>query len=282
MTTTLLPHKRKYGGGASSVRTGSSIREARGGWLLSALIVLLLIGSWQGVIWVKHLEPWLLPSPWEVLQSLGSEETRTLILTNMGVTLTEAVVGFLLCLLVGIGLAVLMFWSRILHDALYPLIIASQAVPIIAIAAVLVVVLGYGLTPKVVVVVLFSFFAVTISVYDSLQTLDPELPAVLRTLGATPWQVLRTARLPAALPGVFTGAKLAITYSISAAVYSEWVGSTGGLGYILQQSANQFAAAQVFAIVFVLAALGIVAFTLVALLERLCIPWAHQNTQHSR
>src|SRR5207247_9774505 len=112
----------------------------------------------------------------------------------------------------------------------------------------LVVVLGYGLTPKVVVVRRFSCFAITVNVYDARQTLDPGRPGVLRTLGAPRWDVLRTARLPAALPGFFTGAKLAVTYSVAAAVYSEWVGSTAGLGYAVQQAANQYAEARVFAL----------------------------------
>src|SRR5207302_6746141 len=128
---------------------------------------------------------------------------------------------------------------RIMRDALYPLLIASQAIPTIAIGAVLVIAIGYGAAPKVIVVVLYSFFAVTVNVYDSLQSLDPEMPALLKTLGASSWQVLRAARIPAALPGFFTGAKLAVAYCISGAIYGEWVGATGGLGYALQMAANQ-------------------------------------------
>jgi putative hydroxymethylpyrimidine transport system permease protein len=244
------------------------------GWLLSVLIVVLCLLAWQALIWAEHLEPWLLPGPLAVLAAFGRPEVQSLILDNLPVTLTEALVGFVASVAIGAGLAVAMFASRVLRDALYPLVIASQAIPTIAIGAVLVVALGYGLAPKVVVVVLYAFFAVTVSMYDSLQAQDPELPAVLRTLGASSWQILRTARLPAALPGLFTGARLAATYSVSGAIYGEWVGSTGGLGYALQQAANQFQAATVLAIVVVMAALGVLAFAALALLERLCIPWA--------
>ena len=244
------------------------------GWGLSALIVVGFLAGWQALVVLEHLESWILPSPLDVLAAFGREETRSLILDNVGITLTEAGIGFAASLVVGIGLAVAMFASRILRDALYPLTVASQAVPTIAIAAVLTVALGYGLAPKIVVVVLYAFFAVTVSVYDSLQSLDPELPALLRTLGATPWQILRTARIPAALPGFFTGAKLAVTYSVAAAIYGEWVGATGGLGYALQQAANQFHADVVIAIVVVMAALGVAAFAVVAVLERVVTPWA--------
>jgi ABC-type nitrate/sulfonate/bicarbonate transport system permease component len=243
------------------------------GWLLSALIVALLILCWQAAIWIWHLESYVLPTPRQVVEAFGQADTRNLILDNIGPTITEALIGFAICLVVGSALAVAMFASRIMRDALYPLLIASQAIPTIAIGAVLVVALGYGPAPKIVVVVLYSFFAVSVNVYDSLQSLDPELPELLRTLGASPWQVLRTARIPAALPGFFTGAKLAVTYSISGAIYGEWVGATGGLGYALQMAKNQLASTTVLAIVVVMAILGLLAFAAVALLERLIIPW---------
>ena len=251
------------------------VRQRGAGWLLSALIVVALLLCWQAVIWMGHLEEYILPTPLQVLGAFGESDTRNLILDNLGPTLTEALSGFVLCLVVGSLLAVAMFASRVVRDGLYPLLIASQAVPTIAIGAVLLVALGYGPQPKIAVVVLYSFFAVSVNVYDSLQGLDPELPALLRTLGASPWQVLWTARVPAALPGFFTGAKLAATYSISGAIYGEWVGATGGLGYALQMAANQNHSPTVLAIVVVMAVLGILAFSIVALLERLFVPWSH-------
>ncbi|HVA92535.1 MAG TPA: ABC transporter permease [Chloroflexota bacterium] len=266
----------------SGVRTAIAARRRRGGWfrsgwLLSILIVAFLLGCWQGAVALWHLESYILPSPLEVAQAFGKHDTQSLILTNITVTIEEALAGFAACLVVGVGLAICMFSSRVLRDALYPLLIASQAIPTIAIGAILVIALGYGPAPKIVVVILYSFFAVTVSVYDSLLTLDPELPAVLRTLGASPWQVLRIARLPAALPGFFTGAKLAVAYSVSGAIYGEWVGSTGGLGYALQMASAAMEAPTVLAVVVVMAALSLAAFAAVAVLERLCTPWARRR-----
>ena len=254
----------------------TTTRPRRRGLVISALIILAALGAWQLATAALHLETWVLPTPVEVAAAFTQPDTQALIVDNLWPTVEEAAVGFAICVGIGVGLAAAMASSRVVRDGLYPLLIASQAIPIIAIAAVLVVVLGYGLAPKVVVVVLFSFFAITVNVYDALQTLDPELPGLLRTLGASRWDVLRTARLPAALPGFFTGAKLAVTYSVAAAVYSEWVGSTAGLGYAVQQAANQFAEARVFALVLVMAALGLFSFAGVAVLERLCVPWARQ------
>lgn len=252
------------------------VNRAWRGRLLSALLVLAVLVAWQAATRLLHLEGWLLPAPSDVVASFGDPDTQSAIRDNIGVTVEEALVGFALSLVVGVVLAVAMSLSRIVRDGLYPLLITSQAIPTIAIAAVLVVVFGFGLLPKVVVVVLFSFFAVTVNVYDALQDVDPELPGLLRTLGASWWDVLRTARLPAALPGFFTGARLAVTFSISAAVYAEWIGSSGGLGYALIQATNDFQAARVFALVAVMAALSLAGFAVVSFLEWLCVPWARR------
>lgn len=255
------------------------VRQRRGAaWrhLLAPLVVLTILGLWQAATWLLHLEPWLLPAPTDVIASFGDPETQALIRDNVGVTVGEAVAGFGIAVVVGVGLAWVMSASRLMRDALYPLLVASQAVPVIAISAVLVVAFGFDAAPKIIVVVLYSFFAITVNVYDALQDLDPDLPGLLRTLGASRWDILRTARVPAALPGFFTGARLAIAYSIAAAVYGEFVGATGGLGYALQRAANSFKAPQVFALVVVMAALSLLGFAAVALAERLLIPWGRQ------
>ncbi len=248
--------------------------KARG---LSLVIVALALALWQGVISFYHVPSWLAPAPGDVWASFSDPDTQTLIGANIWTTVEEALAGFVLAVLIGAVLAGAMAASRVVRDGLYPLLIASQAIPTIAIGAVLVVAFGYGLTPKVVVVVLFSFFAVTVSVYDALQTLDPDLPGVLKTLGAARRDILVTAYLPAALPGLFTGAKLAATYAVAAAVYGEWTGATSGLGYALIEAKTQSPPAQVFAIVAVMAALGVVAFTLVAVLEWLALPWRRRS-----
>ena len=166
---------------AQAVRT--TTRPRRRGLVISALIVLAALGAWQLATAALHLETWVLPTPVEVAAAFTQPDTQALIVDNLWPTLEEAAVGFAICVGIGVGLAAAMASSRVVRDGLYPLLIASQAIPIIAIAAVLVVVLGYGLAPKVVVVVLFSFFAITVNVYDALQTLDPDLPGC-----CAPWE----------------------------------------------------------------------------------------------
>jgi len=278
------PAYRDKGSEASfSTDISPSPAHGRGGWgvratrLLAPLIVLALLGLWQGVTSALHLQAWLLPSPGDIVAAFRDPDTQAQLTSNLWPTVEEALVGFICCCVVGVALAWAMAASRIVRDALYPLLIASQAIPIIAIAAVLVVVFGFGLTPKVIVVVLYSFFAVTVNVYDALETLDPELPGLLRTLGASRWDIVRTARIPAALPGFFTGAKLAVTYSVAAAVFAELVGATGGLGPMLITAANGLKEPQVFAVMVVLALLSVAGFAVVALLEWLLVPWARRG-----
>ena len=239
-----------------------------------SVFVLLFIILWQAVIWVMHLESWLLPSPYDVITGFGRADTQAILKIDLWPTVDEALIGFALAVAGGVALAAAMNLSRLFRTGMYPLLIASQAVPTIAIAAVLVVLFGYGLAPKVVVVFLFCFFSVTVNVDDAIRDLDPELPQLLRTLGASRWYIFRVAGLPSALPGLFTGARLAATYCVAAAVYGEWVGATGGLGYGLQMASYQNDQTLVFDLVLVMALLGIGAFTALTLLERLCIPWA--------
>ncbi len=247
------------------------------GWVLAVCIVLAALALWQSAVSLLHVQAWLLPSPGDVAAAFQDPDTQAQIANNLWPTVEEALAGFACCCVVGVALAWAMALSRTVRDALYPLLIASQAIPIVAIAAVLVVVFGFGLAPKVVVVVLYSFFAVTVSVYDALQTLDPELPGLLRTLGASRWGIARTARFPAALPGFFTGAKLAVTYSVAAAVFGELAGATRGLGPVLVKAANGLDEPQVFAVTAVLGLLSVAGFALVALLEWVCVPWARRQ-----
>lgn len=244
-----------------------------GSLLLSLGVLAGFIALWQAITALWHLEAWLLPSPWDVARALADPSTRLSLWQNSGTTVQEALLGFGAALVVGAGLAGAMFVLPWLRRALYPLLVASQTVPLIAFAAVLIVVFGYGMAPRVFVVAFYAFFAITVNVYDGLLVVDDEQTDMLAALGGSTWQIWRSARIPAALPHLFTGIKLAITYSVAGAVYSEWVGASGGLGYLTIQYVNQFAEAQVFATVVLISALGIGCFALAAVAEWLCLRW---------
>jgi len=241
---------------------------------VAAIVALGGLLVWQVVDFFGDIPRWQLPSPWEVLQALGDHPG--VIARHAGVTAQEALLGFAIAVAFGFALAVAIAHSRLLERALYPYVIASQAVPIIAIAPVLVIWFGFGLLPKIVVIVLITFFPIAINTVDGLRNVDPDLLRLMRTMGATRWQVFRMVRLPSALPLFFSGAKVAAAVSVIGAILGEWVGASEGLGYLIKLDSAQFLTARVFASIFVLAAMGIALFALVSAIERRAAPWARR------
>jgi putative hydroxymethylpyrimidine transport system permease protein len=246
-------------------------------WLLPAALLALLIGAWQLAAttgWIADaldLQDFLVPSPAEIADSLW--ENRELLAENAWVTLREIVLGIACALLVGSGFAVLMHRWQILRDAAYPLIVASQTIPIVVIAPILVVWFGYGLAPKIVIVALICFFPITVAVLDGLRSVDPEAVKLMRSLDASRWQLFRRVEAPAALPSLFTGAKIAVVIAPIGAVFAEWAGSSSGLGHLIQSDTAQFEVARQFATVVVLAAMALALMALTALAERRVVSW---------
>ena len=244
-------------------------------YALSAVLALAALIIWQAVSFFGSIEPWLLPSPGEVLESFADD--TSLIFRHAWVTAQEALLGFLIAVAVGFGLALGITSFRAFEKAVYPYVIASQAVPIIAIAPVLVVWFGFGLMPKIIVIVLITFFPVAINTVDGLRNVDPDMMTLMRTMGASRWQVFRLVRLPSALPLFFSGVKIAAAVSVIGAVLGEWVGASEGLGYLITRSSAQFLTARVFASIFVLSAMGLFLFFIVSRVERAVTPWAQRG-----
>ena len=245
--------------------------EIAGRWAAPALLLGLLLVVWE--VWVRLADTpaWLLPPPSAIGRTLIDD--RALLARHARVTATEVGLGFALALAAGVLLAVAIDASRLLERAVYPLVVASQTVPVPALAPLLLVWFGYGLTPKVLVAALVAFFPITVGMVDGLRGTDREVLRLLRTLGAGPWTRFRLAKLPSALPGLFSGARIGAAVSVIGAVFGELVGASAGLGYLTTRAAADFATARVFAAVIVLAAMGIALFGLVALAERLLLPW---------
>lgn len=246
-------------------------------WALPALVVAALIGAWQvaattGTIAdALRLEKFLVPAPSEVAASLW--ENRSLLAENAWVTLKEVVLGLGLGLAAGLGFAVALHLSEALRLAFYPLIVASQAVPIVVFAPVLILWLGFGIGPKLVVVALICLFPIAVNTLDGLRAVDPEATKMMRTLDASRGQILRRVEAPAALPFVFSGAKIAAVIAPIGAVFGEWVGSDSGLGHLILQDNAQLEVARMFAAAAVLAAIALVLFALLALAERRVVTW---------
>lgn len=245
--------------------------------MLPGLLLAALLGLWQiacstGVIAdALDLESFLVPSPAEIASSLW--ENRGLLAENAWVTLREMLLGIVAALVVGVGFAVVMHRWRVLRDAAYPLIVASQTIPIVVIAPILVVWFGYGISPKVLIVALICFFPITVNVLDGLRSVNPEAVKMMRSLNASPWQRFWRVEAPAALPSLFTGIKIAVVVAPIGAVFAEWSGSSSGLGHLIQSDTAYYLVARQFATVFVLSVLALALMGLTALAERRVVTW---------
>jgi ABC-type nitrate/sulfonate/bicarbonate transport system permease component len=241
-------------------------------WAPPALLLLLVVAGWELAARAGWVEDYLLPAPSEVAQALVDD--RALLLEDAWITAQEVVLGFALALAAGAALAVLLHVSEVARRAMYPLVVSSQALPVVVIAPILVIWFGFGMTPKLIVIALICFFPVVVNTLDGLRAVDPAQVKMLRTLGAGRWATLRRLELPAALPYLFSGAKVAVAVAVIGAVFGELVGSDAGLGHAIQVGMAQLLTARVFAAVAILSAMAIALFALVSALERLAVPWA--------
>jgi ABC-type nitrate/sulfonate/bicarbonate transport system permease component len=245
--------------------------------LVPLLLVAGVFGVWALLIRVFDIPSYVLPTPRAVFETMHADWDVLQPATVQ--TIKEFVIGFAVGVAAGFALAVLMAHSRIVQRGLYPLLIASQAVPIIAIAAALVIWLGFGLAPKVAIVALIVFFPVVVNVLDGLRNVDADALALARAMGAKGYRIFLHIRLPATLTPLFSALKLAATFSVTGAVIGEWTASTtGGLGVYLLEQNSRLNTAGVFAAILLLSAIGIVGFLLVAGAEQLATPWHTRAT----
>jgi ABC-type nitrate/sulfonate/bicarbonate transport system permease component len=241
------------------------------------LLILLLFTAWQVLTWLLQVPKWLLPSPWQI--AVAGVEARGLLGSHTWQTLKETWLGLGLAVMVGLALALVIDFSSLLRRTVYPLLVASQTVPILALAPLLIIWFGYGILPKVIVVALVCFFPIVVSTADGLRVADPDLVALLRVMGANRRQTFLKVRVPGALPSFFSGLKIAITYSVVGAVIGEWVGASRGLGIFMIRSSKNFLTDRVFAAIAVTSLLSIVMFAGVMLLERSLLPWYHARRE---
>jgi putative hydroxymethylpyrimidine transport system permease protein len=249
------------------------MRRLLKGWRPLVLLIALL-GLWELYVDLGGADPLILPAPHAVAQSLYDD--RSLLWSNFLVTAEEVVLGIVLAAIAGLGLAVLIHLSSTLRRAIYPLLVASQTVPVPIVAPVLVLWLGFGILPKLVVIALVSFFSIVVTTLAGFASVDPDLLKLMRTFDAPRWQTFRRVELPTALPSVFTGAKIAVAVAVIGAVFAEQAGANSGLGYLFEQSIPQLLTARAYAAVVVLSLFAIALFSLLTLAERLALPWAHQ------
>jgi len=246
-------------------------------WLLPIGLLAALVGVWQvaassgALADLLGLESFLVPSPAEIASALW--DNRSLLADNAWVTLREIVLGFLIGVAAGAGFALLLRFSSLLRRAFYPLMVASQAIPIPVIAPILIVWFGFGIGPKLIVVALICFFPVAVNATDGLRSVDPEATKMMRSLDASRWQLLHRLEAPTALPYAFSGAKIAATIAPIAAIFGEWVGADSGLGVLLREDNASLHTARLFAATAVLTAIALALYGLLAIAERRIVTW---------
>jgi ABC-type nitrate/sulfonate/bicarbonate transport system permease component len=235
------------------------------------LIPAALVGIWQLYCSVADVNPQVLPTPSRILVELFN--FRGLALDHTAETVKETAVGFSAAVGFAVIVAIVMDQIGWLRRSLYPLLLASQTIPIIAIAPLMVLWFGFGLLPKALVIVLVTFFPVLVALLDGFASTEREAMNLLHTMGASKLQIFRYLRFPSALPLFFTGVRISASYAVVAAIFAEYVGAFQGLGIWMQISKNVFRTDLVFGAILITSVLSITLFLLVTLIARLSIPW---------
>lgn len=239
--------------------------------LAPAGLILALLLLWELAVYLNNTPRWMLPAPSDIARSFRNDWSMLMMHTR--VTLTEVLIGFGIAVAAGLLTGVAIDSSRIIERALYPLLIASQTIPMVVLAPLFLIWFGYGLMPKVLITALVAYFPLAVNTVDGLKSTDRELLKLMVSMGAKPWQIFRLAKVPSALPLIFSGARISVAFSVIGAVFGEFVGARAGLGYLMDRSAPQFETPRVFACIVILAVMGVSLFLLVSLVERLVLPW---------
>jgi putative hydroxymethylpyrimidine transport system permease protein len=241
------------------------------------LVLLGLALVWQLVAWLASLPPYILPGPLRVFEAFAPHGPR--ILSHAGITLLEMVLGLLIGTLMGCVSALVLAYFRPARLWLLPVLVASQAVPVFALAPILVLWFGYGIGSKVAMAALVIYFPVAAASFDGLRRTDPGWLDLARTMGASRWRTLRHLRLPAALPGFASGLRVAAAVAPIGAVVGEWVGSSAGLGYLMLQANGRMQIDVMFAALLVLAVIGVALYFVIDAALRRAMPWLADSDQ---
>ncbi len=266
--------------GAEASRHGRGVGHRIGRWAGRVAPPVALVAGfllvWEWGVRAFGVPFYILPSPGRIAGVLVAEQG--LLLGQAVITLEEVLLGFAIAFVVGVGLALAIFSSHTIERAVYPLIIASQTVPVFAIAPLLIVWFGYGMPSKVAMAALIVFFPIVVNTVDGLRAADPDTVNLLVILGATPAQILLKMRVPAALPFVFSGTRIAVATSVIGAVIGEWVGATQGLGFLMIHANAQLHIDLVFAAIVYLSLMAMGLFLAVSFIEWVALPWRRVGT----
>jgi len=229
---------------------------------------------WQGISSFGLVDRFLLPSPISVGRALATE--FPVLAVNAGITLAEAFAGLFLGVATGFVIAVIMDHFEGLYRAFYPLIVLTQTVPTVAIAPLLVLWFGYGMAPKVILIVLTTFFPITVGMLTGFKSVNPDAVNLLKSMGAGSVKIFRYIKLPGAMGQFFASLRISVSYAVVGAVISEWLGGFGGLGVYMTRVKKSFAFDKMFAVIFLISAISLLLMKGVDVLSKKCMPWDNQ------
>ena len=234
-------------------------------------VILLLLCIWQIVSANELIPKYMLPSPYEVVLALKND--FPLLMSHAKVTVMEDFIGLFFGVVLGVLIAVIMDMCDFLYKALYPLLIITQTIPTIAIAPLLVLWLGYEMLPKIVLIIIMTFFPVAVGMFDGLKTADVDEMKLMKVMGASQLKIFRYIKLPEAMSHFFAGLRVSVAYAVVGAVISEWLGGYIGLGVYMTRVKKSYDFDKMFAVIFLITALSLVLMALVGVLQKICMPW---------
>lgn len=236
-----------------------------------AFAILVILGIWQTASGTGMISKFMLPSPVDVVKSFISD--FTVLMSNAKVTLMEAFVGLAMGVLIGFLMAVLMDRFEKVYQAFYPLIVLTQTVPTVAIAPLLVLWFGYEMMPKVILIIIVTFFPITVSLLDGFRAADRDTINLMRSMGASKMQTFWFVKFPGSLSQFFASLRISASYAVVGAVISEWLGGFNGLGVYMIRVKKAFSFDKMFAVIFLISAISLILMKLVNLLQKKCMPW---------
>ena len=245
----------------------------------AALFLVVLVAVWEWTVRARDVADYLMPPPSQVWTAFLDQ--RGVLPAHIQTTLSEALLGLFFAIVLGVGLAALIASLPLARRVLYPVLVVSQNIPVLVLAPLLAVWFGFGLMPKVLIVVLIGFFPIAVNTAEGLMNADREMIALVRSMGASRWQVLRTVLVPSAVPSFFAGLQIGAAYAVIGAVIAEWMGASSGLGLFITRSQRAFRTDQIFMAVVVIALVSIALFVSVQLLARVAMPWRHAGATAS-
>ena len=247
-------------------------------WSRPFLLIIVMLVLWDILIRAFKIPPYLIPTPLDVVGQLWKE--WPMLLSQAAPTTWATLGGFVLSVLIGVPVAMMIAYSRVIESFVYPLLVFSQSIPKIAIAPLFVVWFGFGIIPKVIAAFLLGFFPVVVSTVMGFKSVEQDMVDLARSMGSSRLQMFFKISLPQALPAIFSGMKVSITLAVVGAVVGEFVGSNSGIGYVLQKANGNFDLPLMFAALVVLSMIGVILFVLLDVLERYMLPWhASQRNQ---